>query len=296
MMAVRLPQVFLVDPVGGICAMSETERTDVALRQILRRAAPPASCGPAMITAPARGPMQAFSPREMVLTEGGRAVSRRAGYLGRDAARVADAFDLMTLQAQRAHPARVAAAEKAHPARVAAARAAYDERSARAQAEGHRVRKFRPPEFVPPAFVAPFTHGQVSAARDYAALAERCESSGLKCSSVEATGGGSGNGNREEAMLADFQLLRCLRYRIGDGLAKEVRRHRPSRTGGKRSAIRVRTLVDQVCIGGLSIDAVLKSHGWTGRDDAPRRALMAALRSALDRMQGFDLVRPQDLD
>lgn len=250
-----------------------------AVAGIFKRAEPPVSCGPDIIAAPARGPMQVFVPREMVVTDAGNLVSRRAGYMGRDGARVADAFDLMTMNAL-----------KAHPKTVAAKRRDYDKRAVYPLPKG---RKRRP--FVEPAFVPPFTHGQVAAARDYAALSERCASSGLSCSSLEAVKAGSGGGDREEAMLADFQRLRMLQRRIGDGLAKEVRRHRPSATGGRRSAIRVRTLVDQVCLGGLTLDEVLRANGWGKCDGRVRADLRSALCGALDRMQGYDLNRPQNV-
>lgn len=241
----------------------EVARGAEAVASILEAAAPPERCGPEMPIAPARGPMEAFQPREMVITDAGNPVSRRAGYLGRDAARVADAFDRMTLAAQKAHAGAVR----------------------RAEARGDPI----------PSFDAPFTHGQVSAARDYAALSERCQSHGLATASVETRGGGSGgNGGREEAIFADFQRLRALHRRIGEGLAKEVRRLRPSATGGKRRAIRARRLVDMVCLGDAVISDVLAAHGWA-ENARERSALRLSLCAALDRMQGYDLTKPQNM-
>lgn len=228
-----------------------------ACSEILNRATPPVSCGPEIPVAPARGPMIAFAPRKMEITENGGLVRRHDGYLGRDAARVADAFDRMAQQALRAHGKRLK----------------------RAEAEGREAS----------AFVQPFTPGQIAAARDYAALTERCAASGIKCSSLEAIRNqGSGGGDREVAVLQDLQRLRALHRRIGDGLAKELRRIRP---GGndKRRAIRVRYLVDQVCLSGLTLGEVLVSCGWA-EDQKLREALRAALCRALDRMQGFDLL------
>lgn len=247
--------------VQGAVLMAESE---AACAAILSASAPPPDCGGEMPVAPARGPMQSFQPREMVRTDAGNFVSRNAGYRGRRAARVSDAFDLMTLAAWKAH-CRVA--DKA----ARAGRAA-------------------------PAFVPPFTHGQVYVARGYAALSERCEAAGVKCSSLEALRAArSGGGDREEAMLADFQLLRAFHARIGTGLAKEVRRHRPSATGGPRHAIRVRDLVDQVCLGGMTLSEVLARHGWRSKNENVRQGLQAALCAALDRMQGYDLAHPQDV-
>lgn len=265
---------FIVDPAGGAWRVSAAEEA-LRIKAIKDRAEPPLSCGPDIIAAPARGPMQVFVPREMVVTDAGNLVSRRAGYMGRDGARVADAFDLMTMNALKAHPKVIAAAERAHAR----------------HAEELRAKAIAARPFREPAFVSPFTHGQVAAARDYVALTERCEASGMSCASLEAVGRGSGGGDREAAIFRDISRLRALHRRIGDGLAKEVRRHRPSATGGKRSAIRVRTLVDQVCLGNMTLDQVLRRHGWTSKNEAVRVDLRKALCAALDRMQGYDLDR-----
>lgn len=76
--------------------LSEGDR----LTAIKARAVPPARCGPDMPAAPARGPMVAFAPVAMHPTADGYAQSHD-GYRGRDAARAADVFDRMCLQAQR---------------------------------------------------------------------------------------------------------------------------------------------------------------------------------------------------
>lgn len=263
--------VIRVDRSGLARLLTEAE----ACADLLRAAAPPERCGPEMPVAPARGAMEAFQPREMVMTDAGNPVSRRAGYLGRDAARVADAFDRMTLAAQKAHAGAEVRALRAHDAAVRA---------------GKAFGAFRPQPFD-----APFTHGQVSVARDYLALSERCSAAGLSCVSMETRGGGSGgNGGREEAIFADLQRLRAFHRRIGDGLAKEVRRIRPSVTGGPRRAITVRRLVDMVCLGNQTISEVLEAHRWAANACA-RKGLREALRGALDRMQGYDLARPQNL-
>ncbi len=62
---------------------------------ILRRATAPEQCGPAIAVAPARGAAVVFTPREK-RWDGERWVSEAVGYRGRDALRVADAFDKMT--------------------------------------------------------------------------------------------------------------------------------------------------------------------------------------------------------
>ncbi|WP_147405333.1 hypothetical protein [Pseudooceanicola sediminis] len=256
-------------PVGFATAVLRA--SDVACAEVLARATPPVSCGPEIPVAPARGPMVAFTPVEGRKTREGTFEQYHAGYLGRDAARRADAFDLMTDQARRAHPKRVAAAKEAHDTRSAAATGPV-------------------PDFVPPAFAPPFSIGQVAVGRDYAALTERCACAGVKCSSLEAQRASGGRaGDREAAVFRDFERLRVYHRRIGDGLAKEVRRIRPG--GAKRSAIRARYLVDQVCLGGMSLAGVLSACGWCN-DAKTREGLRLALCAALDRMQGHDLVTP----
>ncbi|MFC3059501.1 hypothetical protein [Paenirhodobacter populi] len=64
------------------------------------RALPPERCGSDMIAAPARGPMVAFSPLLVTPKDKDWDV-RHVGFKGRDAARMADAFDLMDRQARR---------------------------------------------------------------------------------------------------------------------------------------------------------------------------------------------------
>ena len=251
-------------PPPRVVGRERLAETAAACASLLDAAMVPASCGPEIPVAPARGPVEEFTPREMVQTEAGNFVSRHAGYQGRTALRVEDAFDKMTRNARKAHDGLVA----------------------RAKREGKPA---------PAGFVPPFTHGQVSAARDYAALSERCAAFGMSCSSLEAVQRGGGGGDREAAIFRDFARLRSLHRRIGSGLAKEVRRHRPSTTGGKRSAIRVRVLVDQVCLGGMTLDEVLEAHGWRSHNDTVRADLRTALCDALDRMQGYRTANPQNV-
>lgn len=154
-----------------------------ARADIMRRAAPPAECGGEIPVAPARGPMVAFTPRMVGRTDAGNYRATNAGYMGRRAARIADAFDQMTRDAVRAH------------------------RRGRVDA----------------AFVAPFTVGQVEMGREYAALVERVSGSGVRCSSMEASDGGDGSGGgMQDAVFRDIQRLRVLRRRIGNGIAKRV--------------------------------------------------------------------------
>lgn len=249
-------------------ALDRLAASDAACREILDRATPPERCSSAIPVAPARQTVIAEVPRKAVMTEAGPRVMRDDEGFG-DRARLGDAFDVMEDQARRRHKGVVAQAWRAHL-----------ERCSEAVATGRREPNWREPRYLPP-----FTSGQIAAARDYATLTERCLSSGLKCSSLEAQrASGSGGGDREVAVLRDMSRLRAFHRRIGDGLAKEVRRIRPG--GVKRSAIRARTLVDQVCLGGLSLTEVLQAHGWAV-DAKSVDALREALRSALDRMQGY---------
>lgn len=136
----------------------------------------------------------------------------------------------------------------------------------------------------------PFTPGQVSAGRDYAALVERLSASGVRCSSLEAVAqAGAGGGSFIDAVVQDARRLASLRRRIGGGVAIEVRRVRPSRRGTRR-AIPDLVLVEMVCCGGLSLSQVLDRHAWSVSGDN-LRAVRLALAAALDRMQGWGLVR-----
>lgn len=250
--------VIIVGP-DAVARLQADEAARIAA--LLDAATLPVEYGGVVPVAPARGPVQMLRLREMAVSEAGNIVERNAGYLGRRGLRVCDAFDLMTRASVKA----------------------WQRQAGRAEAQGLDA----------PRFVPPFTVGQVQAGRDYAALSERCAASGVKCSSLEASVGGGG-GCREEAVLHDLRRLRAMRARIGEGLAKEVRRLRPSAHGGvKRRAIRVRGLVDAVCLDGRTLNGVLRAHGWT-KNRVVYGALQAALCGALDRMQGYDPERPQD--
>lgn len=67
---------------------------------MLQAATPPDRCGPEIPVAPARGVMLAFTPRRVEMTDAGPR-QRRDGWMGRDAARAADAFDLAQAQSDR---------------------------------------------------------------------------------------------------------------------------------------------------------------------------------------------------
>ena len=136
-------------------------------------------------------------------------------------------------------------------------------------------------------FVAPFTPGQIAIAAEYRVLTERHAAGGVRCASLEAlraARGGSG-GEFIDAYIEVGQELARLHRRIGDGLAMELRRIRPS-SRGSRISISARRLVDMVCLGGQSVDEVLSAHGWNV-DGSTRLAGRKALSSVLDRMIGY---------
>lgn len=268
----------IVDGDGRAVVMSEADRLAFTLPSIKEAAAAPWQCGDAIPLAVARGPLQRFQPTELVPDGQGGHKVHPTGYRCRDGARVGDVFDRMVNQALRSHAARVKA---------------YDLETTRMRRAGKNTKKRKPPAFEPP-----FTWGQVQAARDYAALVERCNASGVKCSSLESLSQSSGaGGDREAAIFADFARLRLLHRRIGTGLAKRARRHRPSESSAghvPRSAVTVRSLVDRVCLGGMTISEILKADGW-----ALNAKIISDLRlelcMALDRMQGYEPSRPQNV-
>lgn len=233
-------------------ARARLAETDARCAEILRAAALPEGVSPHIPVAPARGPVVMEAPVEMVMTDKGP-VELRTAVRGHDRVRVriGDAFDVMCDQARRAH----AASKKNSP------------------------------------FIEPFSLGQINVGRAYARLVERVDASGVCCSSAEGmpmSGSVGGKLTVSEAVARDIDWLRSFHRRIGDGLAKDVRR--PSK-GGIRHAITVRDLVDRVCLAEQSIGEVMRACGW-GENSHIKRVLRGHLCLALDRMNGFDLVKP----
>lgn len=135
----------------------------------------------------------------------------------------------------------------------------------------------------------PLTPGQVAIGRRYRDLVEFLSAGGVALSSLEGRRGGSGGdgGNWTDYRLQLSDEVDRLQRRIGQGIALSVRRVRPSDRGaGQRGPITDRALVDMVCLGGKSIDGVLKSHHWSIKGDT-RKAAMDALCAALGRMIGY---------
>ena len=136
-------------------------------------------------------------------------------------------------------------------------------------------------------FVAPFTPGQVYMARHYRGLTERHLAGGVRCASLEAGREGGTGGDFMDAYLAVGRELDRLHGRIGPGQALVLRRVRPSQRGS-RVRISDRSIVDLVCLAGLTPGAVLQAHGWSVKVEY-LAGVRTALCGALDRMQGYDL-------
>lgn len=134
-------------------------------------------------------------------------------------------------------------------------------------------------------FVAPYTPGQVAIGRRYRDLVERHAAAGMKCASVEARTGGGGSGGFMDAYVAEGREIEAMQARIGSGVSLAVRRVRPSARGA-RATIKDRTLVDAVCLQGMTLNQVLRAAGWP-QNGKHRDALRKALGEALDRMQGY---------
>lgn len=207
----------------------------------------PAGCGPEIPCAPARGPVRVSDPVECV---GG--ALRPAGYEGRSMLKCADVFDLMDQQARR-----VFARRKSQDAD-----AVYEE---------------------------PFNAGQVSVARHYAGLFE-----GLECGQIggsafsDRVSGGSGGLDAVDLRLAARQEFKGLEDKIGRGVALAMRKVRPSKRGDGRVCKSI-TDIDAarlVCLHGKSLTEVLRKYDWTV-STLNLRALRAALRGSMDRMQDY---------
>lgn len=136
----------------------------------------------------------------------------------------------------------------------------------------------------------PLSHGQIAMARLYRDTVERYSAGGVRCASLEAGRGGAGGGDFMDARLVAGRRIDAMRARVGDGVALTVRRLRPS-VRGSRAVIRDIVLVDSLCLRDLTLSEVLSEHGWA-KDRKLLDALRGALAGALDRMMGYDLVRP----
>lgn len=130
--------------------------------------------------------------------------------------------------------------------------------------------------------------GLVAHARKYRAVTERYAATGMRCASLEgaAARGGPSSGAGEDVLIDRGLWLAAQHRRIGVGIALAVRRIRPDAARPvARQGIRVRVLVDLVCLGDHDLSAVLRRHGWAEKG-ALRDALRAELEAALERMVG----------
>lgn len=130
----------------------------------------------------------------------------------------------------------------------------------------------------------PFSKTQVETARAYAALWERHQCAGVKCSSLEAQSGGGGQGSYIDAVLRDGERLATMAEAIGRGYAIEPKR--ASRTSLQRRAIPVLHVVERVCCRDMALADVLTFYGWAP-DGNNLTEVRHALRDALDRIYGM---------
>ncbi|MBY0134497.1 hypothetical protein [Paracoccus yeei] len=216
---------------------------------LLRRATPVEGCGPAIPVAPARGPQVSVTPH-VVMPDPSSKTGYKVectGWRGFKAARAVDIFDVLERRAA-----------------------------------GRKDKNGKPA----PA-PAPFSKGQVNAARLYRDLVERHNAGGIRCASLEARRGcgPSAGGEFMDAFIAEGDAIAWMRRQIGGGVAMAVRRVRPSKRGKAEARnIPDRVLVDAVCLDGLSFGQVLERHGWA-KDGKNAQGLIVALAAALDRMQ-----------
>jgi len=129
-----------------------------------------------------------------------------------------------------------------------------------------------------------FMAHQVEAGREYARLTERCAAEGMRCSSVEAGRGGVAGGQRDwiDGVIARSDHLGRFRAALGDGVALSPRGAQAHADRGRR-VIRVRDLVDGVCIEGRTLSEVLDRNGWAAKTTSIA-TLRVVLIDALDRM------------
>lgn len=126
-----------------------------------------------------------------------------------------------------------------------------------------------------------FTVAQVEAGRVYAALAERVEAAGVKCSSIEGqTKAGDGSASWIDAVIHDIQRYRRMLRAIGDEVVLAPQRRR---VDDPRRTIRARQLADAVCIEGKTLKEVREAFGWSSTQGS-RGPLREALCGALDRL------------
>lgn len=132
----------------------------------------------------------------------------------------------------------------------------------------------------------PLTPSQIDMGRHYRALVEFAAGAGPRGCLAAGIGGGGGGGPEAfiGALIDADREIAILETRIGPGIAKEVRRQRPSVTGSKR-AIRDLVLAQMVCLGDGTVRDVMIAHGWA-YDGRLAAILTRALAASLERMIG----------
>ena len=121
--------------------------------------------------------------------------------------------------------------------------------------------------------------GERNTAEIYAALVE--QRGAMRCPDLVTPSGGGGDGMAPLRRALRGLNLADAEAAIGDGLALKARRGRADLPA--RRAVRVRYLVNAVCLEGVTISDVLGRHGWA-RNKAACGALKMALSDALQRM------------
>ncbi|SOC13807.1 hypothetical protein SAMN05877809_10718 [Rhodobacter sp. JA431] len=162
-----------------------TDEDRVARRKAA--AAVPASCGPEIIAAPARGATVRFAPIAVTPKGAEGFEVTHVGYRGRDAARAADAFDVMERQAKRK--------------RGEAYRPLF---TARQVAAGRRY---------------------ADLVERHGAVGMRCASvEALAAGSGGGSGAGSGSGDYLDAVIHEGRVIAAMERAIGAGVALAPKR------------------------------------------------------------------------
>lgn len=130
----------------------------------------------------------------------------------------------------------------------------------------------------------PFTPSEIAMGRTYRDLVERYAAGAIKCSDVEGQVSSGTGRDFMDTYIAIGEEIAALRRWIGEGAALELRRMRPSKSGGPaRRMILKRTLVDDFCLRDQPITAIMKAHGWSN-DKGTRARVTLALRASLGDM------------
>lgn len=126
-----------------------------------------------------------------------------------------------------------------------------------------------------------FSTAQIEAGRRYGALVQQLAGSGFGLSQMERSGGGRGGAGVNEAQIDMIDRLSRMRTAIGTGWAIGPEAVDPGRD--RRRPIRLRSVVDAVCLDQATITAVLKAHLWPNAART-QRLVQKAFAEALDRL------------